>query len=61
MRIAEGIFSVKACEDPERVEAFEAMLKAALDQPEAERQKTEELKARDWEEPATCPSFPFAI
>ena len=29
----------------ERIEAFEAMLKAALDQSEAELQKMEELKA----------------
>ena len=37
----------------ERIEAFEAMLKAALDQSEAERQKMEALKAQDGEKPAT--------
>ena len=30
----------------ERIEAFEAMLKAALEQSEAERQKMESLKAQ---------------
>ena len=37
----------------ERIEAFEAMLKAALEQSEAERRKMEELKAQGREKPAT--------
>ena len=37
----------------ERIEAFEAMLKAALDQSEAELQKMEELKAQGKEKSAT--------
>ena len=37
----------------ERIEAFEAMLKAALDQSEAERRKMEELKAQGREKSAT--------
>lgn len=37
----------------ERIEAFEAMLKAALDQSEAERQKMEELKTHGREKSAT--------
>ena len=37
----------------ERIEAFEAMLKAALDQSEAELQKMEELKAQGKEKTAT--------
>ena len=43
----------------ERIEAFEAMLKAALEQSEAERQKMEALKAQGKEKSATyrvvCP------
>ena len=35
------------------IEAFEAMLKAALEQSEAERQKMEALKAQGKEKPAT--------
>jgi hypothetical protein len=37
----------------ERIEAFEAMLKAALEQSEAERQKMEALKAQGREKSAT--------
>ena len=37
----------------ERIEAFEAMLKAALEQSEAERQKMEALKAQGKEKSAT--------
>ena len=37
----------------ERIEAFEAMLKAALEQSEAERRKMEELKAQGREKSAT--------
>ena len=37
----------------ERIEAFEAMMKAALDQSEAELQKMEELKAQGKEKSAT--------
>ena len=37
----------------ERIEAFEAMLKAALDQSEAELQKMEALKAQSKEKSAT--------
>ena len=37
----------------ERIEAFEAMLKAALAQSEAERQKMEALKAQGKEKSAT--------
>ena len=37
----------------ERIEAFEAMLKAALEQSEAERQKMETLKAQGKEKSAT--------
>ena len=37
----------------ERIEAFEAMLKAALDQSEAERLKMKELKAQGREKSAT--------
>ncbi len=37
----------------ERIEAFEAMLKAALDQSETERLKMEELKAQGREKSAT--------
>ena len=37
----------------ERIEAFEAMLQAALAQSEAERQKMEALKARGREKSAT--------
>ena len=37
----------------ERLKAFEAMLKAALDQSEAELQKMEELKAQGKEKSAT--------
>ncbi len=37
----------------ERIEAFEAMLKAALDQSEAEWRKMEELKAQGREKSAT--------
>ena len=37
----------------ERIEAFEAMLKAALEQSEAERQKMESLKAQGREKSAT--------
>ncbi len=37
----------------ERIEAFEAMLKAALDQSEAEQRKMEELKAQGREKSAT--------
>ena len=37
----------------ERIEAFEAMLKAALEQSEAERRKLEELKAQGREKSAT--------
>jgi hypothetical protein len=37
----------------ERIEAFEAMLKAALDQSEAELQKMGELKAQGKEKSAT--------
>ena len=37
----------------ERIEAFEAMLKAALDQSEAELQKMEEMKAQGKEKSAT--------
>ena len=37
----------------ERIEAFEAMLKAALEQSEAERRKMEELKAPGREKSAT--------
>jgi hypothetical protein len=37
----------------ERIVAFEAMLKAALDQSEAELQKMEELKAQGKEKSAT--------
>ena len=37
----------------ERIEAFEAMLRAALEQSEAERQKMEALKAQGKEKSAT--------
>ena len=37
----------------ERIEAFEAMLKAALEQSEAERRKMEERKAQGREKSAT--------
>ena len=37
----------------ERIEAFEAMLKAVLEQSEAERQKMKALKAQDKEKTAT--------
>ena len=37
----------------ERIEAFEAMLKAALEQSEAERRKMETLKAQGKEKSAT--------
>lgn len=37
----------------ERIEAFEAMLKAALEQSEAERRKMEALKAQGKEKTAT--------
>ena len=37
----------------ERIEAFEAMLKAALEQSEAERRKMKALKAQDKEKTAT--------
>ena len=37
----------------ERIEAFEAMLKAALDQSETEQRKMEELKAQGREKSAT--------
>ncbi len=37
----------------ERIEAFEVMLKAVLEQSEAERQKMEELKAQGREKSAT--------
>ena len=37
----------------ERIDAFEAMLKAALEQSEAERRKMEELKAQGKEKSST--------
>ena len=41
----------------ERIVAFEAMLKAVLDQSEAERQKMEELRAQGKESSVTCRQY----
>ena len=43
----------RGADNMERIEAFEAMLKAALEQSEAERQKMEALKAQGKEKSAT--------